>query len=233
LILVADSNPRQSSRDSLGSAHAPECAHPAGRRSGDADRVRARGDEGGSRVTLGFHQRKPHAPGGQLRLSPTSPGERQSISDHLSEAPRRRGGSAVSFLPGVREARRTRYLGSTGHVDWLASFAPLGPAELRAFVPGVASPTELDGELTEELGGGIATALGLYADLGFESFNMALYGAPVGTPDYPLNLRMMCRSNPEPLYRSDATWLERLHWEAAVDISPERLAEEAAGRFGR
>jgi len=127
----------------------------------------------------------------------------------------------------------TRYLGSTGHVDWLASFAPLGPAELRAFVPGVASPTELDGELTEELGGGIATALGLYADLGFESFNMALYGAPVGTPDYPLNLRMMCRSNPEPLYRSDATWLERLHWEAAVDISPERLAEEAAGRFGR
>src|SRR5205823_12631995 len=31
----------------------------------------------------------------------------------------------------------TRYLGSTGHVDWLASFAPLGPAELRAFVPGM------------------------------------------------------------------------------------------------
>jgi hypothetical protein len=44
---------------------------------------------------------------------------------------------------------------------------------------------------------------------------------------------MMCRSNPKPFYRSDATWLERLHWEAAVDISPERLAEQAAGRFGR
>src|SRR6266542_2505106 len=69
-----------------------------------------------------------------------------------------------------------RHLGSTGTVEWLASFAPLGPAELR-------------GDRLAELAHGIVVALGLYAELSFESFNLALYGAPPGTAGYPLNLR--------------------------------------------
>ncbi len=126
-----------------------------------------------------------------------------------------------------------RYLGSTGRVHWLASFAPLAPGELRALVFDVASPAELDDDLVRDLGDGIARALNLYAELGFESFNLALYGAPPGRDGYPLNLRMACRSNLKTLYRSDATYFERLHWEAAVDISPEELAERAGDRFGR
>jgi UDPglucose--hexose-1-phosphate uridylyltransferase len=124
-----------------------------------------------------------------------------------------------------------RYIASTGTAVWLATFAPIGPAELRAFVFEVASPAELDRTLVEELAEGIATALNLYAELGFQSFNMALYGAPPETPGYPLNLRLVCRSNLEPLYRSDATWLERLHWEAAVDVVPEDLAARARSYF--
>lgn len=121
-----------------------------------------------------------------------------------------------------------RYLGGTGQVRWLAAFAPVGPAELRALVPGVSSPAELDEELVTELGWGVATALGLYAELGFWSFNLALYGLPAG---HPLLLRMVCRQNPRPLYRSDVTYLELLHWEAAVDVLPEELAERAGDRF--
>jgi galactose-1-phosphate uridylyltransferase len=140
---------------------------------------------------------------------------------------------AELFREYVETERRdgARFLGNTGSVDWLASFAPLGPAELRAFVFGISSPAELDDELVEELGAGIATALGVYAELGFQSFNLAMYGAPPETPGYPLNLRLVCRSNLEPLYRSDATWLERLHWEAAVDVVPEELADAARPRF--
>jgi len=127
-----------------------------------------------------------------------------------------------------------RWLGTTGRVAWLASFAPLGPAELRAFVTGAAAPAALDGDrdLVDELGHGVATALGLYAELGFNSFNLTLYGAPPDTAGYPLNLRMLCRSSLEPLYRSDVTHLELLHWEAAVDLTPEEVAERARGRFG-
>jgi UDPglucose--hexose-1-phosphate uridylyltransferase len=128
-----------------------------------------------------------------------------------------------------------RHLGSTGSIEWLASFAPLGPAELRAFVPGAASPVELDGDRLAELAHGIAVALGLYAELGFECFNLALYGAPPGTAGYSLNLRMLVRSNLDTPYRSDATFLERLHWEAALDltITPEAVAERAGDRFRR
>jgi galactose-1-phosphate uridylyltransferase len=140
---------------------------------------------------------------------------------------------AERFADYLRTERRlgVRHLGGTGNVEWLAAFAPMGPGELRAFVPAVAAPAGLSHELVAELGHGIAVALGLYAELGFESFNLALYGAPPGTAGYPLNLRMLCRSNLRPLYRSDATYLERLHWEAAVDLTPEELAERAGDRF--
>ena len=137
-----------------------------------------------------------------------------------------------AYLEAERAAGE-RHLGSTGRVEWLASFAPLAPGELRAFIPSVASPAQLDGELIEELGHGIATALNLYAEMGYESFNLALYGAPAGTAGYPLNLRIACRSNLRELYRSDSTYLERLHWEAAVDISPEEVAKWARDRFRR
>jgi len=124
-----------------------------------------------------------------------------------------------------------RYLGDTGRVEWLASFAPIAPAELRAFAAGACSPAELDGDLIVELAHGLALALGGYAQMGFQSFNLAIYGAPPGTEGYPLNLRLACRSNPRPLYRSDSTFLERLHWEGAVDLAPEAVAQQIGDRF--
>src|SRR5512133_1618292 len=94
---------------------------------------------------------------------------------------------------------------------------------------GAPSSTEVrNTALVMELGWGVATALGLYAELGFWSFNLALYGLPAG---HPLLLRMVCRQNPWPMYRSDVTFLELLHWEAAVDVLPEELAERAGDRF--
>jgi galactose-1-phosphate uridylyltransferase len=124
-----------------------------------------------------------------------------------------------------------RLIAETNNVTWLASFAPIGPAEVRAFIPEVASPVELDDDIVEELATGITAVLHLYAELGFQSFNLALYGAPPETDGYPLNLRLICRSNVELLYRSDATWLERLHWEAATDLVPEDVAARARAYF--
>jgi galactose-1-phosphate uridylyltransferase len=135
-----------------------------------------------------------------------------------------------AYLEAEQEADE-RYLGSSGRVHWLASFAPLAPGELRALMFDVATPPQLDDDLVSELGRGIATALNLYAELGFESVNLALYGAPPSRDGYTLNLRMACRSNLKYLYRSDSTYFERLHWEAAVDISPEELARHAGKRF--
>lgn len=137
-----------------------------------------------------------------------------------------------AYLDTERRASE-RHLGNTGRVEWLVSFAPVAPAELRAFIPAVASTAELRDEVVDELGYGLSLALGAYAEMGYESFNLAMYGAPPGTEGYPLNLRIACRSNPKPFYRSDSTFLERLHWEGAIDLPPEAVAERIGDRFRR
>jgi UDPglucose--hexose-1-phosphate uridylyltransferase len=132
------------------------------------------------------------------------------------------------------ETERTagaRYLGNTGRVEWLVSFAPIAPAELRAFIGRVSSTAELDDDLIADLAHGLALGLGAYGEMGFESFNLAVYGAPPATAGYPLNLRLAVRSNLRPFYRSDSTFLERLHWEGVVDLPPESVAERIGDRF--
>jgi UDPglucose--hexose-1-phosphate uridylyltransferase len=135
-----------------------------------------------------------------------------------------------AYLQAERHAGE-RYLGDSGRVEWLVSFAPIAPAELRAFIRGISSPVELDDDLVVELAHGLVLALNAYAEMGFESFNLAVYGAPPGTDAYPLNLRIACRSNLSAFYRSDSTFLERLHWEGAIDLPPETVAERIGGRF--
>jgi UDPglucose--hexose-1-phosphate uridylyltransferase len=147
----------------------------------------------------------------------------------------------LADLPGERfedylQAERRageRHLGNTGEVEWIVGFAPIAPAEVRAFIPAVASTPELPDGLIEELGHGLTLVLGVYAEMGYESFNLATYGAPPGTAGYPLNLQIACRSNLKPLYRSDSTFLERLHWEGAIDLPPETVAQRIGDRFRR
>jgi len=156
------------------------------------------------------------------------------VDQHPTTAQRLLAAVPAERFSGYLEAERRageRHLGNTGRVEWLVSFAPLAPVELRAFIAGHATPAELDGDLVSELAHGLALALGAYAEMGYESFNLALYGAPPQTPGYPLNLRLAVRSNLRSLYRSDSTFLERLHWEGAVDIAPELVAERIGDRF--
>jgi galactose-1-phosphate uridylyltransferase len=136
--------------------------------------------------------------------------------------------SLSEYLDLEREAGE-RVIASTGRVEWLAAFAPVGPAELRAFVAGASSPEELDDEAVADLADGLSRALRLYASLGFQSFNAALLGVPESSV---LVLRLVGRAYFGPLSRSDAMWSERLHWEAATDLAPEQVAEQARGLFG-
>ncbi|HYA00964.1 MAG TPA: hypothetical protein VEK76_11520 [Candidatus Binatia bacterium] len=126
-----------------------------------------------------------------------------------------------------------RYIAGTGCVDWLASYAPMGFDEVRGFVAGPTCPSQLDAAQVEELGFGISRTLNLYAELGHQSFNMALYGAPAADrPGYVLSLRMVTRAHPQPHYRSDVMYSERMHWQAMVDELPETTAERARAHFG-
>jgi galactose-1-phosphate uridylyltransferase len=126
-----------------------------------------------------------------------------------------------------------RFVASNGRVDWLASFAPAGLAEIRGFVAAAPSTTDLGDGTIAALASGLSNVLRLYADLGFQSFNLAIHGAAAGQPDAPLVLRIVARAYYGPLQRSDVMWSERLQAEAATDINPESLAELARGVFSR
>lgn len=126
-----------------------------------------------------------------------------------------------------------RFIASHGSVDWLASFAPVGLAEMRAFATERASIVELDEGTITALASGLSAMLRLYAQLGFQSFNFAIHAAAAGKPDATLVLRVVARAYFGPLERSDVMWSERLHAEAATDLNPEKIAELARGLFMR
>ena len=123
-----------------------------------------------------------------------------------------------------------RLIDSSG-VTWLASFAPAGLAEIRGFIGDATTITNLDREATAAVASGLSNVLRLYAQLGFQSFNLALHTAGEGG-DAMLLMRVVARAYFGALQRSDVMWSERLHAEAATDINPERLAERARRVFG-
>ena len=97
-------------------------------------------------------QRQPHASGGKLAVPSPSAGDRRLDADDVpAAASRRPAGRYDAYLDGERRAGE-RYLGNTGDVVWLVSFAPIAPAELRAFIRGPSSTPELDHDLIGRAG---------------------------------------------------------------------------------
>jgi galactose-1-phosphate uridylyltransferase len=138
-------------------------------------------------------------------------------------------GDVRAFVDAER-ADGARLVASSEGIDWIASFAPLGPGEICAFVDGASSPHDLEDARMEELARGISAVLRVYDELGFQSFNLALYGVPGAEK---LLLRLVARAYFGAAERSDAMWSERLQWEAATDLAPERVADLARARFAR
>ena len=132
-----------------------------------------------------------------------------------------------------QEASGPRWVGHTGRVAWLTPFAPSGFHEVWGVVDGVADVTDLTEEDCQALGQGLSQVLAAYQAWNLASFNYGLIGGgPHAHADgYQVVLKVLSRSNPEPVYRSDVTYFERLWGEAMVDLSPEEVAEGIRARF--
>ncbi len=132
-----------------------------------------------------------------------------------------------------QETGGPRWVGRTGRVAWLTPFAPTGFNEVWAVVDGAADVTELTEDDCHALGQGLSQVLATYLAWNLASFNFAIIG---GGPQarrygYQVVLKIVSRSNPEPLYRSDATYFERIYAEALIDISPEEVASGVRATF--
>jgi galactose-1-phosphate uridylyltransferase len=132
-----------------------------------------------------------------------------------------------------QEAGGPRWIGRIGRVAWLTPFAPAGFNEVWGVVEGAADVTDLTDEDCRALGGGLSRVLAGYQDWNLASFNFGIMGGgPRGHQHgFQVVLKVMSRSNPEPVYRSDATYFERIYGEALIDVSPEDVAAELRGRF--
>jgi UDPglucose--hexose-1-phosphate uridylyltransferase len=132
-----------------------------------------------------------------------------------------------------QEASGPRWVGHIGRVAWLTPFAPTGFHEVWGVVDGVADVTDLTEEDCQALGQGLSQVLTAYRAWNLASFNFGVVG---GGPDayqdgHQVMLKVLSRSNPEPVYRSDATYFERVWGEALIDVSPEEVAESVRARF--
>ena len=132
-----------------------------------------------------------------------------------------------------QEASGPRWVGRIGRTAWLTPFAPAGFHEVWAVVDGAADVTELTEEDCAALGQGLSQVLAAYKGWNLASFNFGVIGGgPHAHEDgHQVLLKVLSRSNPEPVYRSDATYFERLWAEAMIDLSPEEVAEGIRARF--
>ena len=132
-----------------------------------------------------------------------------------------------------QEASGPRWVGHTGRVAWLTPFAPTGFAEVWGVVAGAADVTDLTDEDCQALGQGLSQVLAAYLAWNLASFNFGLIGGGPQAREsgHQVVLKVVSRSNPEPFYRSDATYFERLYGEAMIDLSPEEIADGVRARF--
>ncbi len=132
----------------------------------------------------------------------------------------------------AQERTGPRWVGDRGRVAVLTPFAPVGFHETWAIVQGCRDITDLTAEDCDDLGDVLSRLFGAYYAYNLCSFNWAMYGAgPQPSGRYSLLLRIVSRSNPDGVYRSDVTYFEKLHQEAMIDLSPEELAEDLRPRF--
>ena len=150
----------------------------------------------------------------------------------LVAASRRWGGSYLEELVAT-EQDGPRWVGRTGRVAWLTPFAPMGFHEVWGVVSEASDIVDLTDDDVDALGVGLSRVLQIYAGWNLASFNFALSG---GGPDaaaagWRVLLRVVSRAAPEPYYRSDATYFERLYGEALIDQAPEDIAAGLSAAF--
>ncbi len=130
-------------------------------------------------------------------------------------------------LAKVEEARAERFVARTGSTMWITAFAPIGFNEVRAIVSNRENLLDLTEDDLNALSLGISRVLRWYESIGYNSFNLALYSGPLNiSSGWRVHLSMITRTAVLPYYRSDAMHMERLHWEAAVDRLPEKIAAD-------
>jgi galactose-1-phosphate uridylyltransferase len=118
-----------------------------------------------------------------------------------------------------------RFIGETGSVSWLASFAPTWNDEVIGIINNKSSFFELQNSQIKDICTGLEKILkGLYEERGIRSINMVVFSAPLKENSdefFSLNLKIISRS-------PTSTWAfsEIIHREPIISTLPEDVAKD-------
>jgi galactose-1-phosphate uridylyltransferase len=120
-----------------------------------------------------------------------------------------------------------RFIGESGSVSVLASFAPRGFREVQFIFRGVSSLAGLDDAQAADMARALRAVLMGYHAVGVGSFNLASFSAGVGEEleYFPLSFRLISRPYPAGVYTNDSGPAERLYDFRVVDTLPEEVAD--------
>jgi UDPglucose--hexose-1-phosphate uridylyltransferase len=125
-----------------------------------------------------------------------------------------------------------RYVGGVGNTVWLASYAPLGFADIMAVFRERVSLVDLSDQDLRDFVHGLVKVFHGFDDFNHYSFNLSLYSGEYGGDDsFWVNARMVTRRLLPPVGASDVSYFEKLHGESIGYKKPERLCEELRGYF--
>jgi UDPglucose--hexose-1-phosphate uridylyltransferase len=145
----------------------------------------------------------------------------------------RHGTSCLDELVSEEERLGLRFVGRLGGWRWLAAFAPQGSNEVLAVHESEQDLAALTVGDRLALAAGISKVLAFYGDLGYLTFNYALFSVRRGAPaaGFRLFLRIVNRQNLSPGYRNDDYFLQKLLHTDVVVTPPEELALRLRAAF--
>jgi UDPglucose--hexose-1-phosphate uridylyltransferase len=102
----------------------------------------------------------------------------------------------------------TRYIGTTGRVEWIAAWAPAHQREIWGLVPGVGSLTESTDADADGFAAGIAKVISVYEALGSHPFTFAFFSSPEPGrgKDFAVHVKLCSRPPFRPMYSNYDTW---------------------------
>lgn len=139
-----------------------------------------------------------------------------------------------SDLVDIERSNKERFIGGTGPVTWLTSFAPQGNKEIMAIFSDISSLAGLTGRALSGLCAGLSSILKGYHAIGVQSFNLATFSGACDedwSEFYLLNARLISRPNPAPFHTSDNGFMEKFHREPIIETMPENLTEKLQAHF--
>ena len=133
----------------------------------------------------------------------------------------------------LEKAMGQRYIGTTGQVEWAASFSPAGTNEIIGVLPERCNFSEITATDIADLARGLVNVLRGYSDLGLSTFNFALYSGSLENRDSAFRcfIRIISRQNVYENYRTDDYFLQKLLDNELILTPPEMLAEKMQPYF--